>query len=84
MLGPNGPIPVDPCGPRYVKAARAAQKQALEAFRTLTTLGRELAAERKKGADQIELAPDLGSPEGEAMEQEAEERMRRRGTKASP
>ena len=77
VLGPNGPIPVDPWGPRYVKAARAARKQVLDGFRTLATLGRELAAERKRAADQVELAPDEGTPEGEEMERKAEERMRR-------
>ncbi len=36
VLGPNGPIPVDPWGPKFAKAARAARKQTLSGLRALT------------------------------------------------
>ena len=77
VLGPNGPIPVDPWGPLYAEAARAARKQALEGLSALVKLGEQVAAERRKAAARVELAPDEGSPEGEVMEREAKERLRR-------
>jgi hypothetical protein len=77
VLGPNGPIPVDPWGPLYADEARTAQKQVLEGLRGLVKLGERVAAERRKAAAKIELAPDEGSPEGEEMEREAKERLRK-------
>jgi hypothetical protein len=79
VLGPHGPIPVDPWGPKFAKAALAARKQTLDGLRALVKLGAEVAAERKKAAEKIELAPDEGSPEGEEMERLAKERMRKNG-----
>jgi len=76
VLGPNGPIPVDPMGPKFTKAARAARKQVLDGLQALTKLGEEAFAKRKKKmATEIELAPDEGSPEAEEMERKARERM---------
>jgi hypothetical protein len=75
VLGPHGPIPVDPWGPKYADAARLAQKQTLEGIRGLVKLGEQIAAERRNAAAKVELAPDEGSPEGEEMEREAKERL---------
>ena len=75
VLGPNGPIPVDPWGPKIADAARAARHQVTEGLRTLTRLGEQLAVDRQAAAMRIELAPDEGSPEGEEMEREARERF---------
>lgn len=81
VMGPNGPIPVDPQGPKFAKAARLARKQALDGLRAMAKLGEKLAAERKKAADKIEPAPDEGSPEAEEMEEEAMERIRKSAEK---
>lgn len=78
VLGPNGPIPVDPWGQQYKEAASAARKQALDGLRMLEKLGGEVSLQRKKEADKIEGAPDEGSEEAEKMEEEAMERMRKK------
>ena len=52
VLGPNGPIPVDPHGPKVAKAANLARKQALEGLRTLTKLGEKVARGTQKGGGQ--------------------------------
>jgi len=65
VLGPNGPIPVDPWGEKYREDVTAARKQALDGLRMLQNLGVKIAAERKKESDLIEGAPDEGSEEGE-------------------
>ena len=75
VLGPHGPIPVDPLGPKYAKAAREARAKALEGLQALQKLGTAVFADRKKAALQVEVAPDEGSPEGEQMEEEAKERI---------
>ena len=77
VLGPNGPIPVDPWAEKYKEAAVAARKQALEGLLMLQNLGVKIAAERKKESDMVEGAPDEGSEEGEKMEAQAKERMRK-------
>lgn len=81
VLGPNGPIPVDPWGQKFTNAARTARKQTLDGLRALVKLGREVAAERKKAADKIELAPDEGSEEGEEIERNAEQHKRKSSKK---
>jgi Kelch motif len=81
VLGPNGPIPVDPWGPKVVREARAARTKVLAGLKTLQELGEDVFAERKKAALEVEVAPDEGSPEGEEMEEEARERLKRFGTK---
>jgi hypothetical protein len=77
VLGPHGPIPVDPWGPKYADAARAARAQVLDGLARLMKLGEQVAAERLAAAARVELAPDEGSPEGDAMEREAKERLRK-------
>jgi hypothetical protein len=58
VLGPNGPIPVDPWGPKVAKLAREAREQALNGLRTLLKLGTEVSQLRKEAASKIEAAPD--------------------------
>ncbi|MEP7119073.1 MAG: hypothetical protein ABI880_15910 [Acidobacteriota bacterium] len=77
VLGPNGPIPVDPWGPKYAEAAREARDQVVKGLRALTKLGDDVAALRNGAAMKTPLAPDEGSPEAEEMEREAKERLRR-------
>ena len=82
VLGPNGPIPVDPWGPKIARDARDARNRAVDALRTLAKLGNEVFAARKKAAMASEAAPEDGSEEAEAMEAAAEERLRRFASKA--
>jgi hypothetical protein len=76
VLGPNGPIPVDPWGPKVIREARAAQTKVISGLEKLQQLGKEVFAERKKMAREVEVAPDEGSPEAEEMEEEARKRLR--------
>jgi nucleotide-binding universal stress UspA family protein len=75
VLGPNGPIPVDPWGPTVAREADAARAAALEGLAALRKLGSQVFEQRKRAALKVEVAPDEGSPEGEAMEEEARERL---------
>jgi hypothetical protein len=68
---------VDPWGPKYADAARAARAQVLDGLARLMKLGEQVAAERLAAAARVELAPDEGNPEGDAMEREAKERLRK-------
>ena len=77
VLGPHGPIPVDPWGPRVVRRAAAARAKVLSGLETLEELGNEVFAERKKEALEVEVAPDEGSEEAEEMEREARKRVGR-------
>ena len=79
VLGPHGPIPVDPWGPNVVESARAARGKVLAGLSTLQELGNEVFAERRKAALQVEVAPDEGNPEAEEMEEEAMKRLGRDG-----
>jgi hypothetical protein len=63
VLGPHGPVPVDPWGPKFAKEAQAAWDQVLKGVKTLQSLGAEINAIRKKAADAIPLAPDETSEE---------------------
>ena len=60
-LGPHGPVPVDPWGPKYANAVHEAQHQILEGFKALEELGRTLDAERQRAAKAVTLAPDDGN-----------------------
>jgi hypothetical protein len=77
VLGPHGPIPVDPWGPARSRSARMARKQLLDGMKTLEKLGGAVFAERRRRAINVEPAPDEGSQEAEAMEEAAKKRMRR-------
>ena len=81
VLGPNGPIPVDPWGPKIVRQATAARTKVLAGLKALQELGEEVFAERKEEALEVEVAPDEGSPEAEEMEEEAKKRLRRSSKK---
>jgi hypothetical protein len=48
--GPNGPIPVDPWGPKYSEKAAALRKQMVSAFNGLKQLGLEVYNERLETA----------------------------------
>jgi hypothetical protein len=63
VLGPRGPIPVDPWGPRYARPAAAARKQILDGLKALERLGKAVTLERKRLADATPLAPDDSSDE---------------------
>jgi hypothetical protein len=58
VLGPNGPIPVDPWGPKYRKEAKAAWEQISKGVKSLQKLGAEVNAKRKETASAAPLAPD--------------------------
>ena len=58
VLGPNGPIPVDPWGPKYAKDATAAWKAIVGGVKALQQLGKLVNADRKKTANAAPLAPD--------------------------
>ena len=77
VLGPNGPIPVDPWGPKITRDARAARNKVLAGLKTLQELGKDVFDDRKRAALEVEVAPDEGSPEAEEMEEEARKRLGR-------
>ena len=77
VLGPNGPIPVDPWGPRYAKPAAAALKQILDGLRTLEKLGKAVTLERKRLADATPLAPDDDSEVETEAKSASKKRQRR-------
>ena len=81
VLGPHGPIPVDPWGPKIARDARAARDKVLAGLKTLQELGEDVFAERKRAALEVEVAPDEGSPEAEEMEEEARKRLGRSAKK---
>lgn len=58
VLGPHGPIPVDPWGPKIAKQAAAAWREITSAMKTLQKLGKEANANRQKIANAAPLAPD--------------------------
>ena len=58
VLGPNGPIPVDPWGPIYAREAIDARDQIVQGIKTLQKLGTLLASERQKRVEEIAPAPD--------------------------
>ena len=81
VLGPNGPIPVDPWGPKVAREAGAAQKRALDGLRTLEKLGTQVFAERRAESLEVEVAPDEGSEEDEEGEETAAPKPQRRSTR---
>jgi hypothetical protein len=58
VLGPNGPIPVDPWGKQYEKRAETARAQLVGALRKLRELGTKVAANRVKVAQAVPPAVD--------------------------
>ena len=63
VLGPNGPVPVDPWGPKYIKAAEAAWKKLTDAVRELQSIGHELNRERLNVAKGMPVAVDTEAEE---------------------
>ena len=59
VWGPNGPVPVDPWGPRYAKAAQLACDSMLTAMRELQSLGEKVARERITASKAVPPAVDL-------------------------
>ena len=78
VIGPNGPISIDSRNPKFANTANRARKLILNAIQESEKIGREVAAQRKKKAEQVKVAPDEGSEEAEEMEREAKKRMRKR------
>jgi hypothetical protein len=65
VLGPNGPIPVDPWGPKYREAAEAAWRIVFSGIRELQLLGNELDKTRLTEAEGKPVAVDTGDEEKE-------------------
>lgn len=58
VLGPHGPIPVDPWGPKYKAEAKEALKQLVKSVEKLRELGGKVQQLRGKAAQAAPLAPD--------------------------
>jgi hypothetical protein len=67
VLGPHGPIPVDPWGAHYAKEASAARKQIVDGVKQLQKLGKTVEAERKKIVNAIPLAEDEDTDEDDEI-----------------
>ena len=67
-------------GPKVAREAGAAQKKAIDGLRTLEKLGKEVFAERRSEALEVEVAPDEGSEEDEDDEEETAAKPQRRST----
>jgi len=59
VLGPNGPVPVDPWGPKYANAAQRARASMLKAMRELQSLGEKVITQRTKISGAVPPAVDL-------------------------
>ena len=68
VLGPNGPVPVDPWGPKYIKAAEEAWKKLIEAVRQLQSIGHDLDYTRLIEAKGKPVAVDLVAEETKTEE----------------
>jgi hypothetical protein len=79
VLGPNGPIPVDPWGPLVAQEAAAAWKQFVGAVKTLQELGHQVNANRAKIANAVPHAPDDDDEdeENELAEEPTKKRTRK-------
>jgi hypothetical protein len=58
VLGPNGPIPVDPWGPDLARQATTARTQVVKGLRALRALGDRLDVKRMKQAGKVAPAID--------------------------
>ncbi|HEY5369418.1 MAG TPA: hypothetical protein VIJ75_10525 [Hanamia sp.] len=58
VLGPNGPIPVDPWGPKYARQANEARTMVLNGIRELQKLGSEIHEQRIKQSELVSPAVD--------------------------
>ena len=59
VWGPNGPVPVDPWGPKIAKQAAAARELMLKGMRLLQDLGNSLVVQRATAAANVPPAIDL-------------------------
>ena len=59
VWGPNGPVPVDPWGPKVAKQATAARDLMLKGMRQLQDLGNSLAVQRAAAAANVPPAVDI-------------------------
>jgi len=59
VWGPNGPVPVDPWGPKYAKATQRARASMLKAMRELQSLGEKVVRQRTKISGAVPPAVDL-------------------------
>jgi hypothetical protein len=58
VWGPNGPVPVDPWGPKVAAQAKAATQQIVKGLNVLHTIGSKVQQTREKAAAAEPLAPD--------------------------
>jgi hypothetical protein len=58
VLGPNGPIPVDPWGPEVAKEATAARHAVVQGLKELQNLGAKVAKLRSKATSMIPPSVD--------------------------
>ena len=64
VLGPNGPIPVDPWGPLVAQKAATARDGIVSAVKELRALGDEVATSRAKVAGNVPPAVDVDAKDG--------------------
>jgi hypothetical protein len=76
VLGPNGPIPVDPMAKLVdERAVRGAWKQLRDAFTTLQTLGANVAQKRSALADLVQPAVDPELAELDEIKESGKEKL---------
>jgi len=63
VLGPNGPVPVDPWGPKYREKAEAAWSKVFNGVRELQMLGNELTKTRLAEAEGMPVAVETEEEE---------------------
>jgi hypothetical protein len=66
VWGPNGPIPVDPWGPKIAREAAAAREEMLNGMRRLQELGHEVSFKRTNLAKDVPPSVDPDVEEAEA------------------
>ena len=73
VLGPNGPIPVDPWGPKYRKLAQQSWNEIFKNVHILQQLGNELNKDIQHEVSGQPIAIDTGDEDEEGEKQESEE-----------
>jgi hypothetical protein len=66
VLGPNGPVPVDPWGPLVAREAEAARKQIFDGVRQLQKLGSQLERSRQEVTAKVAPAVDKEALEADS------------------
>ncbi len=72
VLGPNGPIPVDPWGPKYRELAQQSWNEIIQGVRALQHLGDELNRDIQHEVSGQPVAVDTGDDDGEKEDAEQE------------